>query len=359
MHIGTLFIFQNYKDHTSDAEAFARDIRMAVFSEDLGYDSVWSVEHHFGNYSMATSPTQILSYIAGRTNRIKLGTAAVILPWNDPLRVAEQLILLDHLSGGRVLFGMGRGLAKLEYDAFQIDMSEARGRFNEAAGMILNALETGYIESDGPYYKRPRTRLRPDSYRSFKSRYYMTTMSSDSVPVCAESGATMMVFAQKPWSEMVDHINTYRAQYLTKHGRPASPPVLVDFLACSESADQAEELARTHMSNYYDSIIEHYELDGQQFENAKGYGDYAKGAKAIREGGRDKTAQAFVDINTWGTPQRILEKLEERRRIVGDFDMVFQATYGGMSEAEARHSMTLFAEKVAPELRSWGRLQAA
>jgi len=359
MHVGTLFIFQNYEDRLSDTEAFARDIRMAVLSEELGFDSVWSVEHHFDNYSMATTPAQILSYIAGRTKHIKLGTAAVILPWNDPLRVAEQMILLDHLSEGRALFGIGRGLAKLEYDAFQIEMSEARGRFNEAAAMVLNALETGYIESDGPYYKRPRTRLRPGPYRSFKERYFMTTMSSDSVPVCAETGATMMVFAQKPWKEMVGHIKTYQNQYEQEFHRPPPPPVLVDFLACSDSADRAEELAREHMSNYYSSIIEHYALDGNQFDTAKGYGDYAKSAKSIREGGRDKASQGFVEINTWGTPQQILEQLEERRRIVGDFDLVFQATYGGMSEKEALHSMTLFAQKVVPELRSWSRSQAA
>jgi len=359
MHVGTIFIFQNYQDLLSDTEAFARDIRMAVLAEELGFDSIWSTEHHFDNYSMGTHPAQILSYIAGRTRRIKLGTAAVILPWNDPLRVAEQMILLDHLSEGRALFGMGRGLAKMEYDAFQISMSEARGRFNEAADMILNALETGYIESNGPFYKRPRTPLRPGPYKSFKDRYFMTTMSSDSVPVCAETGSTMMVFAQRPWPEMVDHIKTYQTRYEAVHKKPAQPPVLVDFLACSDSADRAAELAHKHMSNYYSSIIQHYDLDGNQFDSAKGYGDYAKGAQAIREGGRDKASEAFVNINTWGTPDQILGQLEERRRIVGDFDLIFQATYGGMDEREARRSMELFAQKVVPELRSWDSRRAA
>src|SRR5690242_6140884 len=82
--------------------------------ETLGFDSLWALEHHFSGYAMSPEPTQLLAYFAGRTKRIQLGTAVIVLPWHDPVRVAEQIALLDIMCGGRCLFGFGRGAASTE-----------------------------------------------------------------------------------------------------------------------------------------------------------------------------------------------------------------------------------------------------
>lgn len=85
----------------------------------------------------------------------------------------------------------------------------------------------------------------------------------------------------------------------------------------------------------------------------KGYGDYAKNANILRELGMEKAGNAFVDINTWGTPQQILDKLDQRRKAIGDFDLTIQVSYGGMAAEDAERSIRLFAEKVLPEIQSW------
>ncbi|MBW7945612.1 MAG: LLM class flavin-dependent oxidoreductase [Sphingomonadaceae bacterium] len=353
MKVGLLMVFQNFMDQTSDREAYERDLALADLAEPLGFDTLGGVEHHFSNYAMMADNVEFLAYMAGRTKTIGLLTGAVILPWNDPLRVAEKMILLDYLSKGRALFGIGRGLARREYDTFGIDMNEARDRFDESAEMIISALETGVIEGTGRYYKQAKTPLRPAPYASFKDRFYSVAMSSDSVPVCARLGAKMMSFAQKPWEQMAPHFDSYRTLYQEHHGRPAPAPVCVDFLACDESADRAEALAREHMSNYYLTVMHHYEMAGDQFKNLKGYGDYAQNAQILKDMGQEAAGNAFVDVNTWGTPQQILEKLERRRQALGEFDLTVQITYGGMSGENAQKSMKLFAEKVLPELHSW------
>ena len=183
MKVGLLMVFQNFEDTTTDQEAWERDIELAGLAEPLGFDTLSAVEHHFFNYAMSPDNLQFLSYMAARTEKIGLLTGAVILPWNDPLRVAERMIVLDHLSGGRALFGIGRGLALREYETFGVDMNEARDRFDEAAEIIIEALETGFMEADGKYYKQRRTELRPRPYASFKDRFYAVGMSSDSVPI--------------------------------------------------------------------------------------------------------------------------------------------------------------------------------
>jgi alkanesulfonate monooxygenase SsuD/methylene tetrahydromethanopterin reductase-like flavin-dependent oxidoreductase (luciferase family) len=354
MKVSQLMVFQNFQNRLSDAEQYKIDLDLAVKSEEFGFDSVAVVEHHFFNYGMAPDNTQILSYVAAKTSRIGLLTGAVILPWNNPLRVVEKMILLDHLSGGRAMFGMGRGLARREYAAFGIDMNEARDRFDEAAEMIVRGLETGIVEGDGKYYKQNRTEVRPGPLRSFKDRLYAVAMSPDSIPSCAKIGATMMSFASKPWKDMVPHFQTYRELFEKEQKRSAPPPICVDFVFCDESAERAEQLAREHIANYYMTILEHYEFAGKHFDNTKGYAKYAKDAEDLRAVGYEQAAQAFVDVNTFGTPTQILEKLEQRRRYLGDFDLTIEVSYGGMPKGRAAANMKLFASKVLPELKSWG-----
>lgn len=354
MRAGLLMVFQNFMDTITDREAYERDIHLAGLAEPLGFDTVSGVEHHFFNYAMAPDPTQFLSFMAARTSKIKLLTGAVILPWwRDPIRVVEKMILLDHLSKGRALFGIGRGLAKREYDIFGLDMNEARDRFDQAAEIILRGLETGIVEADTQYFKQKRTEVRPGPYASWKDRFYSVAMSSDSVPVVARLGAVMMTFAQKPWDQMVPHFEKYRTLYKQHHNRPAPPPVTVDFLCCHESAEKAELLAREHMSNYYLTVMQHYEMAGEHFKRMKGYGDYASNAELLKDVGMEDAAKAFTDINTFGTPKQILEKLEARRRVIGDFDLTVQVSYGGMKWADAEASIRLFAKEVLPEFQSW------
>src|SRR4249920_2641337 len=136
MDVGIQMIFSTYGwPGMSDREAWQEEIRLARLADELGFDVLWSVEHHFFDYSFCPDNLQLMSYLAGVTSHADLGTAAVILPWHDPLRVAEQVAILDHLAKGRFRFGIGRGLARREFAAFRGTMDQSRERFDEAAPM--------------------------------------------------------------------------------------------------------------------------------------------------------------------------------------------------------------------------------
>jgi alkanesulfonate monooxygenase SsuD/methylene tetrahydromethanopterin reductase-like flavin-dependent oxidoreductase (luciferase family) len=122
-----------------------------------------------------------------------------------------------------VIFGMGRGLSRTEYAPFGIAMSQSRGRFDEAATMIAMALETGWIEGDGPYYPRPRTRLRPSPPRSCRGRLYRVAGSSDSVSSCVALGASLLTIVTQPVPNLMPVFTTYREQYRAAHGVEAPP----------------------------------------------------------------------------------------------------------------------------------------
>ena len=123
MHVGMSAIFQGFGGSLSDREVWAADLRLADLAEPLGFESIWSVEHHFTNYTMCPDVLQFLTYMAGRTSTVKLGSMVLVLPWHDPVRAAEQIVMLDHMSNGRLILGLGRGTGKVEFDGFRVEMA--------------------------------------------------------------------------------------------------------------------------------------------------------------------------------------------------------------------------------------------
>jgi len=120
MDVGMMLIFTSHGwEHIRDDEVWEEELKLAYLAAEAGFDVLWSAEHHFFAYSFCPDNLQLMTYLAGLYPTIDLGTAAVIFPWHDPLRVAEQVAMLDLLCKGRLRFGMGRGLARREFEAFR------------------------------------------------------------------------------------------------------------------------------------------------------------------------------------------------------------------------------------------------
>ena len=174
----------------SDVAVYKEHLELGDLAEPLGFDSIFALEHHFTGYSMSPAPVQLLSYFAGRTKRIALGTAVIVLPWHDPIRVAESIALLDVLCGGRCLFGFGRGAASVEYAGFRIPMEEARPRFVEAAQLIRLALTSPSSNGRANTTGFPRTSIRPRPLSHPERRFYRLRRSPPDRPRSWRSSAS-------------------------------------------------------------------------------------------------------------------------------------------------------------------------
>ncbi len=352
MEIGFLNVMQNWHKDLSDLQMYQGEIDLAISADRLGYDSIWCVEHHFEDYGLCPDNIQYLSYLAPQTKRAKLVPGAVILPWNDPLRVAEKMAALEYYAPGRVALGMGRGLARREYVGLRIDMAEARGRFDESAEMILRALDTGFMEGDGQYYKQPRVEIRPRPLRSYRDDLYCVAMSNDSALAAADIGGRMMTFIQFAFERHMPMIELYRERFRQAHpGRPILSPVLTDVTVIHEDAEEAKRLAYEHIGNHYIAVTDHYEFAGDHFKNIRGYEGYQVGADLIKSAGMEQSQKTYIEAQNYGTPKQVIEKYRERRDLVGDFNSLLVFSYGGMPFDAAQNSLKLFAEKVMPELR--------
>jgi alkanesulfonate monooxygenase SsuD/methylene tetrahydromethanopterin reductase-like flavin-dependent oxidoreductase (luciferase family) len=355
MDVGILMPFASDGwEGITDSQVYDEELGLALLAEELGFDVAWAAEHHFFGYSFCPDNTELLAFLAGATTRIDVGTAAVIMPWNDPLRVAERVALLDNVSKGRLRFGVGRGLSRREYAPFRgVEMDESRGRFDEGTAMVLEALRNGYIEGDGPYFPQPRIEIRPRPERPFDDRLYCVASSDDSVEAAARFAGRMTMFADRSWDHRMPSINVYRERFRELHGREAPPLMTADFCLCMADSAEAKEKAHRYMGRYLASLLEHYEVMGDHFAVTEGYDAYAKAAEVLRRVGESGFLEMFMKATAWGTPDEVLATLEARRELIGPFEYTTAFRYGGIPYDEARASMQLFASEVLPVLKSW------
>lgn len=350
MHIGLGLQMANLDRKVSDADVYRLELGFAGRAEDAGFDSVFVSEHHFSDYQLTSQQSMVLSWLAGQTTRLRLGTFVTVLPWHDPVRVAEQFSVLDHLSGGRAILGLGRGLGQKEFLGFKVPMGESRRRFKEYSEALLEALETGVMEYDGELFTQPRVEIRPDPLASFKGRTFASAVSPESMEIMARMGVGLMVIAQKPWETTVAELEAYRQRYVELNGTEAPKPVLVIVAGVSKDPPTIDRMRNVHLQRWARSTVEHYEFDNVGFADIEGYEYYGALANNIAKHGVDRFNGFLADLQVWGTPEQVTEKLLSYVERTDAGGLVCPLVFGGMPADEARASFDLFAAEVIPEL---------
>ncbi|MFI5269070.1 MAG: LLM class flavin-dependent oxidoreductase, partial [Chloroflexota bacterium] len=155
MKFGHFFLPTYFHESDGDLGSYFRFlVDLAVASEELGFDSVWANEHHFDAYGgLVPSPPLLLSAVAHRTSRVRLGTSVVVLPLHNPVEVAEQLAMLDLMSGGRLEVGIGRGYVKTDYEALGVPIAEGQERLLESLEVMLRAWRNEPLSYHGKHYR--------------------------------------------------------------------------------------------------------------------------------------------------------------------------------------------------------------
>jgi alkanesulfonate monooxygenase SsuD/methylene tetrahydromethanopterin reductase-like flavin-dependent oxidoreductase (luciferase family) len=299
---------------------------------------------------MCPNVAQFLTWVASRTTRVLLGSMVMVLPWHEPIRLAEEVSVLDHMSGGRVLLGLGRGLGRVEFDAFRLEMGESRRRFTEYTEAILTALETGVIAYDGELYQQPPAAIRPAPFASFKGRVYASAISPESSQILAKMGIGMMIIAQKPWATVEADVAAYRDLYREVNGAEAPKPLLVSWVAVHESEAMATEMFERYINGYTDSTLVHYEFANEALAAIPGYEYYGKLAQRINKHGPETFSRFLAELQVWGTPAQVTEQLRENVRRIDGAGVVGVFNYAGMPHDVARANLGCFAETVLPVL---------
>jgi len=342
----------------ADHDVWSENLKTACLAEELGFSSLWTIEHRVAPYAMTPNPVQMLSYWAGALKQIDLGTMVIVLPWHHPLRVAEDLVVLDNLlagSGRKVSIGVGRGAARREFNALGINMNESRQRFNESIEVIKLALTSDRFSYEGGLYNFHNVELRPQPRdgKAIVNSLYCAAGSPSTVPIAARYGLKPLIIPQRPYTEYVNEIEAWSEAMVGAGYHPSRPKVSV-WMYCGKTEEDAHEAARKHMTEFGVSSVANYELNSDHFKDIKGYEHYAGVAAAFREAearGSNLMAEGFLREHCWGTPEMCYERIKEINEMLHTEELVLQVHYGTMTYDQAEKSMRLFAKEVLPHAR--------
>src|SRR2546428_671471 len=182
-------------------------------------------------------------------------------------------------------------------------------------------------------------------------RSYAAGGSPESMPIMAGLGVGILVLPQKPWPEVAKELDAYRTTYRDINRTEAPPPVCAGWTFCDENPARAHEMARRYIGGYYQTVLDHYNFQGDHLAKTKGYEYYGKMAEKIAQYGTDKVIEYFMNLQVWGTPEQCYEKILDVRGRVGNDTFVGVFSYAGMDYGEAERTMRLFARRVTPELK--------
>src|SRR5437870_11394522 len=160
MRFGTFYFFQAAPGLTH-GEVVHRELEQMEWTEELGFDQIWLTEHHFIDYGLAVDPGSLAATAAALTRRVRIGLAAAILPFHHPLRLAEQMALIDIISKGRLDVGVGRGNRPAEFKGYHVPQQENRERFDEAVDIMLRAWTEDRFSYDGQFFTIKDARVIP------------------------------------------------------------------------------------------------------------------------------------------------------------------------------------------------------
>lgn len=367
MRVGATLINQNYNDWDrfeaeergedvparptkADSEVFLEEINIARIADETGFDSLWTIEHHFTPYTMVTNPMQYLTYIAGITERVDLGTMVNVLPWHNPVQVAEAVIMLDTFLGeGReMICGVGRGLGRREYEGLSIDQAEARIRFDESIQVLRQLLATGACNFDGDHFHIKDLRLRPQPDRDLSGNLWGAGGTDDSVAIIAKHDVKPLCIPTTSLGLSLETAQKH-ARLHREAGFAPSKTKLALWTYCAETEAKAQEGAEKYMIEYTDSALRHYELLGSHLGDIKGYESYGTMQQALREDS-SPFRRGFYETHPWGTPEKIIKEATELATSFGTDEIIFLFKYGSMPIDVAEKSMRLFAKEVIPAL---------
>ena len=206
-----------------DSLGYRKYIDYVLAAEELGYHSVFVVEHHFTGVGQLSASLNFLSYLAGRTQRMRLGTAVVVLPWHNPVLLAEQVATLDVVSGGRFDFGVGKGYRPPEFAGFCIPIEEAGARFDEAIEVLRKAWAgKERFSHHGARWHFDNIIVEPRPVQQPHPPLWMGAGSLELIRRAAREGFYLLLDQIAPVDLIIERVAAYRAE-LARIGRRYAP----------------------------------------------------------------------------------------------------------------------------------------
>ena len=340
------FLFPESKTPDGDFAVIDESLREAELSEELGYDVIWLAEHHFDGGCAYVDPTTFAAAIAARTNRIKIGFAVAQMALHHPIRFAEQIALVDNISKGRMIVGVGRGTAYnfYEFRGFGINPDDAHEMLLEVEDILIKAWTTENYKHDGKYWQLELPLLRPQVYQKPHPPMIRACSGLESTLEMAREGRPFMMNLQ---SDQVtkERMDQYRAAMSEAghSGETVARNVADSWVWRNIFVADTDAEAEAVGVPYFQGMREYLQLNRDRMNTPA---ELEAQASRIVGSARDSLEHGLIV----GSPETVCERLEKVNDI-GVGGLIIHFRLGAMPYDAAANSLKLFAEKVAPNFR--------
>ena len=333
--------------HRDSATLFRQIIEQVQLAESIGLDSTWVAEHHFTPYGGdVPNPPLLLAALAQHTERMRLGTAGVALPLSRPLNTAEQLAMIDALSGGRLDIGVVRGFLNFEFEALNVPMDESRERFYEGIDIIRGTFANEVFSYDGKHNRFRDVALRPRPVQSAPRISVGSVMSPETLEYAGRNGFDLMVIPYAVSPKVIrQQVGVYHEALRSVGRDPDDHRVMAPYhMYVDEDEERAKDTVRDPMLRYVGYLRD--AVAGDRWS-----GDY----EAYR--GMVKMVEALMDFDLlyedrtlFGDGKRVRDRIHAAMEL-GITDLSFVTILPGLAQKDILASLRRFSSEVLPEFR--------
>ena len=337
-----LFALMQKRDESwSTSDVFDDLTDQIKLAEESSFETVWFAEHHFSNYSLCPSPLMAVAYYAGLTRRVRLGTAVVVLPLYEPMRLVQEIGMADVLSDGRLVLGVGSGYQDYEFQRFRTPIEEGVDRSLEILDLIELAMHQDRFEYHGQYYQFPPTQIAIKPMRTPEIWVAGLGGHPKVQRRMAESGyVPMLTPSWKPMSSIVAVRDAQRALYEEIGRDSANPPMgLMRFVHVTDDRKQAIEAAER--ARYSSRVSLSMRLNYSQLDDI-----YAADLPAADE----PAIEAMVENYIIGSVEHCIEKILDDYEVMGHSHVLINPQLGGVPRERVMRTLELMVGDIIPEV---------
>jgi alkanesulfonate monooxygenase SsuD/methylene tetrahydromethanopterin reductase-like flavin-dependent oxidoreductase (luciferase family) len=341
MEFGTFLLLQSPSARSS-AEIYARGVDIAQAAEALGFRNMWLAEHHFSTYGYLSRPLQFATYIAAKTERLRVGTAVIVVPLHHPLVIAEEIATADLLSGGRLDVGLGRGYQRYEFERLGMDLTASRPRWEESVDIILKAFTGEPFTYEGKYFQIPDTTVFPQPQQKPHPPIWITAQSPESVEAGVRRGFNVLTGG---FGIPIERTAEFRRLFdrLVAELKPARPLLVGTQRAVYVTDNAADARAAAAEARWNMRVTLSLRHGYERVERGR-----AIAVPREQEPDTDDLLERFLVI---GTPDTCIGQIKRMQELVGISHFNCSFWFGDLAHQRVLRSMELFAKDVMPAFR--------
>ena len=338
MDIGTFLLMQSPSARSSE-EIYGRAVELAQAAETLGYRNVWFAEHHFSTYGYLSRPAQLATFIAAKTKHIRVGTAVIVVPLHHPLVVAEEIAMLDVLSGGRLDVGLGRGYQPYEFERFGLELDSGRSRWDESLDIIVKSFEGKPFAYEGKLFRFPETSVFPHVVQKPAPPVWSVAQSPEAIGAAVRRGFNVLTGGFGVPIERLAEFRKILDGVLEKE-KPAKVPLVAVQRAVYVADNAADARAAAEEARWNMRVT----------LSLRNHTERVEAGRAIPVvGTNEPDVEDLLDrYLVIGTPDVVIRQIDRIKQMVGITHFNCSFWFGDMEQKRVLRSMERFAKEVMP-----------